>query len=689
MATQELPWWCREHLRMIQPNLREVDADLDVSALVEQLERFSANAVLLNTGGVCAFYPTELEYHPRAEPLADRSDSDLTGTALEQCRSAGIRFVARFDFSKFHESIFVDRPSWAYRDVNGEHVNYDGVVHACINGEYQQEYAFEILEEALSRYPVDGVFFNMFGFVESDYDGTYYGPCHCERCRTRFRAFTDGNAELPPPGYDNADHPAYRQFKQQAANELLDRVRAQVKGIADRRPEDTDSIGVATYSERRTHAVTDESNTAVDRPLPRWQYSAVDNVAAIEDSWSKPAWNIVINAVDIPYRFQGVSTPEIRSRLFGALLRGGGLAYCVNGDVAAYPDPSNFPAVETAYGIAAANEDVYRTLEPLAEVALVRPADWAARPEYRGWFRRLAEAHVPFHVRTEESLGREKAAPLVDTGDSQYDVLILPDLRLADTASRRALVRAHEAGTTILATGPRTADTAPKFLESTFAARREHILEDVRGAYVDAESIDPAFEGLAGTDLVAVDHDFAVTSPMENGGIETGFPFVTPGTFGPPERVGREGLDRTETPGLLSRPGPDGSVYLPWGPGRLYHEHGFDTHAAVLDGACSLARPALPLVETDAPPTVEIGLGEHAGGRLLQLLNRGGFTGTTYHDPPPIHDLSIRLRVPMEGADILARDEPGDETRAQPQVSLTGDELSLSRLGTYVAIALT
>lgn len=662
------PWWEREHLRLLQPNLRETDADLDVDALFRHVDRFDANALLVNTGGVCAFYPSDLEHHPRAAPLADRDDGDLVGAVTERCREEGVRYVARFDFSKVDRSVFEARPEWAYRDPDGDHVDYHGVVHTCVNGGYQRSYAFDVLREALSSYPIDGVFFNMFGYREHDYSGNYHGPCHCANCRERFREFTGGAAELPPRGYDDADHPEYRRFKRETATELLERVRDLADGV-DR------EVAVATYSEHATHAVTSESNTAVDRPLPRWQYSAVDETAAVEDSWGKPSWNIAINAVDIPYRFQGVSTPEVRTRLYGALTRGAGLAFCVNGPFATYPDPSNFDAVEAAYGVAAEHEATFRALDPVADVALVRPDAGDAAPAYRGWLRLLAESHVPFHVRTEASLGREAARPL-----DGYDVAVVPDARLADADARAALADAHRDGTSLLATGARAAADAPGFLRERFGATRERVREGdaVRGAYVDAD----AFDALPETDRVAVDGSFAEVAVD---GASGDLPFRTPGTFGPPERVGREGLEPTDDPGLVARAdtGRGRSVYLPWGPARLYHRHGFDAHAGVLRGALDAARTAPPLVEADAPPTVEVALGRLPDGHLLQFLNRSGFTGVSYHDPAPVHDLTVRVRGADGPAEVLVGDGGASAERAGEGVAC-----SLYYLDDYAAVRL-
>ena len=685
MSHIESGWWDREHLRMLQPNLREVDADLAVDDLFDMVEKFHANALLLNTGGVCAFYPTDLEYHPRADPLQNRPDGDLTGTVLERCRREDVRLVARFDFSKFHESIFDHLPQWAYRDQHGDPVNFHGVVHACIIGGYQQSYAFEILEEALSRYPVDGIFFNMFGYVESDYDGTYHGPCHCPNCEQRFAEFSDGNQSIPDKGYDAADHPVYQRFKHETATELLDRVRDHVDRIT---ADQDEQVAVATYSERATDAVTDESNTGVDRALPRWQYSSVDNVSRIEDSWGKPAWNIVINAVDIPYRFQGVSAAEIRTRLFGALLRGSGLAYCVNGTFSAYPDPSNFPAAESAYDIASTHAETFQQLEPLANVALIRPAGWSATAEYRGWFRALAESHVQFHVRSELSLGHKDARGL-EAG--AYDVVILPETRLGSEQAQESIERAMKAGTTALATGPEFAVDAPQFLDSSYGLERESIDRDIRGAYLAVN--DDQFPTLTDTGLLAIDDAFSVMEPLSETQTRTSLPFVTPGTFGPPERVGREGLEHTDLGGLLhtSHDASGDAIYVPWGPGQLYHRHGFDRHGGMLTDVLQQARTAGPLLETNAPPTVEIALGTSTGTHILQLLNRSGFTGTSYHAPQQVRTLRVKLPDLRGTPALFAHDATVSDATQESTISSvesTESDLTfeLESLGTYAAI---
>jgi hypothetical protein len=142
-----MKWWNKNNLRLIQNNLRETDGGTDARRLVEQAVEFGANTLMINTGGVVAFYPTGLEYHYKSPYLK----GDLIGELLRECNANGLRFFARFDFSKAHESIYAVHPEWFYQSPKGEAINYNGMVHTCVNGYYQQEYSLKIIGDVLSR----------------------------------------------------------------------------------------------------------------------------------------------------------------------------------------------------------------------------------------------------------------------------------------------------------------------------------------------------------------------------------------------------------------------------------------------------------------------------------------------------------------------------------------------------------
>ena len=217
-------WWQGSPMRLLQTNLREIDIPLDPEAYARTLADVGANVALFNLGGIVANYPTRLPFHYRNPRL----EEDIIGELISQLHRRNIRFIGRFDFSKVNETIGTGHPDWLYRDLRGETVTYNGQMHCCVNGAYQQESSLAILAEALEMYPLDGVFFNMIGYQTHDYSGVYHGICQCENCRVRFRSFS---GEELPLKEDRSD-PLYRQyllFCDETSRELFRRIRDGVK----------------------------------------------------------------------------------------------------------------------------------------------------------------------------------------------------------------------------------------------------------------------------------------------------------------------------------------------------------------------------------------------------------------------------------------------------------------------------
>ena len=157
-------WWNRTPIRLIQTNLREIDAMMDTDAFVKSIDEASANVVLINVGGIVANYPTKLPFHYRNPYMK----GDLTGELLKKLHAKGIKVLGRFDVSKLNETLAAQKPEWLYVGTNGKNVNYNGQVHTCVNGGYQQQYSFDILQEVIANYDLDGIFFNMPGYTVSD-----------------------------------------------------------------------------------------------------------------------------------------------------------------------------------------------------------------------------------------------------------------------------------------------------------------------------------------------------------------------------------------------------------------------------------------------------------------------------------------------------------------------------------------
>jgi hypothetical protein len=147
----QLPW------RLIQTNLREIDMrDIRSSQGVSDLQAFNATLLMINAAGIIASYPTRLPYHFQSPFLTGDSLQEI----VDACHAAGIRVIARTDFSKVRRPIYESHPEWAYRSAKGHIVEYNGDVHVCPI-RYQQEGILNILAELFDTHPTE--FFNMGG----------------------------------------------------------------------------------------------------------------------------------------------------------------------------------------------------------------------------------------------------------------------------------------------------------------------------------------------------------------------------------------------------------------------------------------------------------------------------------------------------------------------------------------------
>ena len=253
-------WWHTKQWRLIQTNLREIDMrDIRAAQVVADLRAFEANVLMINAAGIIASYPTKLPFQFQSPFLTGDSLLDI----IEACHAADIRVFARTDFSKVRRPIYEAHPDWAYISPMGLIVDYNGDVHVCINGPYQQTFAPRIIHELLSTHDFDGIFFDMGGYQTRDYSGNYYGICHCRHCTRLFEEMY--GLDLGDPVFR-----AYTQFKQRTLRAHHEKV---YRFIADRWPH----ICIANHTDFRRGFIRQESNTAIDRPLPHWQYNASDN----------------------------------------------------------------------------------------------------------------------------------------------------------------------------------------------------------------------------------------------------------------------------------------------------------------------------------------------------------------------------------------------------------------------------
>ncbi len=609
-AAEPERWWLQAQ-RMLQTNLREIDATMDIDRYVQEVRDFGANVVLFNVGGIVANYPTELQYHYRNPYMK----GDLVGTVLERLHKEGIRVIGRFDFSKINEKFAAEKPEWLYVSEKGRHVNYNGQVHTCVSGGYQQQYMFEILGEAVHRYPLDGVFFNMIGYQRSDYSGNYHGICQCRACQDKFREYA--GMDLPKTRDDNS--PVYRkylEFTRVMSDRQFNRVNAFLKA---QRP----ALAICTYTATGVDIIRKESNT----PLGEGTYADTDKAkTTLLTAGERQLANCAVHFIDIPYRHAAVSPYLTVRRIWQLWVNGAWLDFYCIGPLQRQEDRAGLDLVRQLYRFHADNEKWLKQTRPAGEVAVVRRGG----AEYGGLVQILSENQVAFELSTfEESLLKK------------YPLVIAPDAGRLNEGECAALDAYVDGGGRLLLTGK--VPPSLKCMEDvTFRQSRPA----EKGAYIRIRPEDRRRLGrgeLERLDLVFLQGLFHVYETRGDG--EGLLRLIPADMFGPPEKCYYRNV--SDHPGLLLRKHERGAVAcFPWDIGSHYERQCHQGHASLVMGTIDSLLGLDRRLRVTAPPLVEVTHRLASDGRFewVALFNHSGQQGKVLHRPVPIRNIKIDLK---------------------------------------------
>jgi hypothetical protein len=584
-------WWMTEPLRWVQTNLRQTDASVDARQLVSQAADLRANVLHFSVGGIVAFYPTKVPFHYPPPHLK----GDLLGDVIREAHARKIRVVGRFDLSKTQKAVFDAHPEWFFRKADGQPVIYNGLYSTCINGGWYRGHAMKILAEALERYELDGLFFNMFGNQSRDYSGNFVGHCHCDSCKRLYREWY--KAELPKEPDDQ-----YRQFMFRASREVAAEIG---KLIRAKRPQ----AGYFNYIQEHTDGIMSESNTAVNRPL--WPYTSSDNVNRARNSEpTKMSVNLCMQFVDYAWRFATVPAHEIALRLWQNVAHGGALALAINGTFD-QQDQQALDAAKPVFRWIADREQYYSRQESAARVVLLgAPASLGRgfqQASYRGMFRLLTEEHIPFAVT--DNLNWRPADLVISTG----------------WAPSKLLDYARDGGKVLLVT-----PEPPEFPLGQVVKR----WPDMEG-YARVRQPE-RFASLARTKLLMIDGPF---TELAGDGPLT---LVPPSMIGPPEYIHIDQQDTAKPAMMTYDIGKGRIVWIPWDAAGLYMRHSLPAHAGLLRDAIDSLMTRRQ-IRTNAHPLVEMSLMRQQGRTLLHLVNVSGHSQSAYHAPLPMSGIDIAI----------------------------------------------
>ena len=603
-------WWLRPH-RMIQTNLREIDATMDLDSYVQDIKDFQADVVLFNVGGIVANYPTDLEFHWRNTYMK----GDLVGAVLERLHAEGIRMIGRFDFSKINEKFAAQHPDWLYVSESGQNVNYNGQVHTCVSGGYQQEYMLKILSEAVDRYPLDGVFFNMIGYQRSDYSGNYHGLCQCENCKRLFKEYA--GLELPATVQENS--PTYRKYLQ-FTSDMTDRQFNRVNRLLKSK---RSSLALCTYTKEGIDIIRQESNDALGSGTYDDTHRAKRTLL---DAGRRQLANAAVYFIDIPFRHTSVAPYLTGRRLFQQMINGAWVDFYCIGPLHRQEDRLGLDIVRDIYRFHAANEQFLVDTKPAAQVALFP----GKNTEYMGMLQILCENQIPFELVQLDLPRLEK-----------YEIVIVPGADGLKDGQITALDQYIERGGKALITG-----RIPEGLQCLRSLKFKATRAPEKGSYIrirpeDRDRLDrPIFNKL---DLVFLQGVFHVYQSDEE---TAGLLRLIPGDmFGPPEKCYYRNV--SDVPALFYRQyGKGSAAYFPWEIGSHYQRQCHQGHANLVLGAIVNLPRLKRKLNVQSHPLIEVTHRQDSSEKFewVALYNHCGQRENALHAPLPVNNIDIDLQ---------------------------------------------
>lgn len=639
--SEHTPWW-EQPYRIVQTNLRLIDAGLDPVALAQETREFGASVITFNVGGIYSFYPTELDLHNRNPFL--QGDQDLTGDMLAAAHAEGLKMIGRFDLSKGTHLAYDAHPEWFVHNEKGEPQEFNGTYQACVNGGWASDYALRILREGLERYDLDGAFFNMTGYQPYDYSGRYRGICHCSNCKQGFAGMF--GHELPRQ--ENFSDPAYADyliFKRRTSFAAGQRIYDTVKQI---RP----STGVMGNGKTACDFMRLEIQRAVSRPAPEWPHQPGELARWGEAIGQGKAYSCAsTNFLDYQWRYASETAHNHMLRFGQQIASGAQIDYYLLGTFD-QPSPVPLGPVHEFLKWHEANGDHLTMTRSLARVGLYhsRASDQFAGATqsgktrtnvFRGAYRALLESRIPFDfisdVRMEDANIADQLA--------NYAVVLLPNTSCLSDAEASALDAWVEAGGTLIATGEtghydEQGGRRDVFALQCFPAKAITGSESSLETYVgmdkgEADFGEAQWLHLDGWYFHADAKDGAIAQTT----------LQAEQKYGPPELCFPENTSAAG-PGLLRKAyGRGEAIYLPWLPEWLYFRDGLPGHRELL--ANLVNAPAAPQVRVTGAGPIEITICATKGGKgdkLVHVVNYAGQRGSAYDEPPALSGLELGVQ---------------------------------------------
>jgi hypothetical protein len=194
-----IPWYKRS-FRWGQTNITEKDpGQYDIAWWRNHWKNTHLQGVIVNAGGIVAYYPSKVPLHRQAQYLEGR---DLFGDLCRAAHEEGLSVFARMDSNRAQKELFESHPDWFSIDATGKPYRAGDLYVTCINGPYYNQHIPAILVEIAGLYHPEGFTDNSWSGLGRD------SVCYCENCKKSFHDKTGMNLPVRKDWIDQA----YRQW---------------------------------------------------------------------------------------------------------------------------------------------------------------------------------------------------------------------------------------------------------------------------------------------------------------------------------------------------------------------------------------------------------------------------------------------------------------------------------------------
>lgn len=630
-------WWNRTPIRLIQTNFPSIYANMNVDDYVQSLVDASANVVLFNTGGITANYQTLLPYEYKNPYMGNR---DLVRELIKKCHKKGIKFIARFDFSRVHPSIAEKKPEWLYVGNSGKNQIFNNMVSTCLNGDYQQKYAFEILKEVIKNYDIDGIFFNNLSYTGWTYDGKSDGNCQCESCKRRF--FEETKFEFPKersdPGFK-----LYKEFKETTEKEINNKVAEFIK------KQNPDLI-VYNYSDLGTSWIATETGVEATGNQADVYFASRTVKSSLGTFKNKTPLNVVNGPKAISYR-NIINPPSLLSTfVIEEMLHGAPLGFNVLGTLVSYEDRAFFPILNKLYGFHKTYEKLFTNLQSVSHVAVIdNGGEYFSKDlEFQGILELLSQEHIMYDVIHHDHL----TSSMLPRKLSEYDALILCNLEDIDEKDIALLDNYVSNGGKLLVTGATSTkngngEPMNKIRLQSLGVEPEYEVFPQAGAtYLKVSENDKQIMGQSKEFSLMMMNSAFLKCKVKEGA--QGYMRLLPSNmFGPAEVTWYSESEITNYPGAIANNfGKGKTTYIPWKIGTQYKQMGNYAQRSLFLGALKNLLQVESSLETNASPLIEITHLANRNGAFewVGMINHSGLINNSVRETVGIHNTNIRFK---------------------------------------------